>query len=314
MHRLRPLVRFFYGLVFLCCCANEGVAQSAPYAVRYFGVADGLPSRIVHDVATGPAGFTWLLTEYGLYRFDGFEFVAAEQIYPTLDEQALGVQYRSMRTGPDGALWLRPAYFGEDRLHRFDPATGILRNFSDTSWQARTVVLPDERPGYALGGDAQTRRLHRLEAAEVPAVVLEWATETPCPPSARDRLTVSPAGEVYAYDDCLRRATQLLPRRRTLALPPLVSPVPPELFYADSRGRLWWAQPGGALYYLSPGGTIFETLPVAAAYGAPRRMWEDGVGNLVFAVGSRNYTEQLFLLGARRAPIRAIKLGADLTE
>ncbi len=52
-----------------------GPASAQRFAVRTYGMADGLPQTRVNAVAQGPDGYLWFATQGGVSRFDGVEFV-----------------------------------------------------------------------------------------------------------------------------------------------------------------------------------------------------------------------------------------------
>lgn len=55
--------------------ASRGVTPGSGDVMRFrqFTTRDGLPNAIVRQVAQDSLGFMWLATDYGLYRYDGYE-------------------------------------------------------------------------------------------------------------------------------------------------------------------------------------------------------------------------------------------------
>ena len=51
----------------------QGQVQAQEYAIRQFGVDDGLPSSNVYEVKQDDRGFSWIATDQGLVRYDGYE-------------------------------------------------------------------------------------------------------------------------------------------------------------------------------------------------------------------------------------------------
>ncbi|MEO0627038.1 MAG: ATP-binding protein, partial [Bacteroidota bacterium] len=101
-------------------------AQDFPYAVRHYGVSQGLSNEWVSDIAQDDNGYLWLGTQYGLSRFDGHSF----KIYT----------YR-----PDGGLssnWVRGLHVSEQGLLLAPLGQGVqlLDNESgrfSASWQQK---------------------------------------------------------------------------------------------------------------------------------------------------------------------------------
>src|SRR6187399_2394604 len=63
------------------------------------GLPDGAISRIIQD----PAGYLWIATEAGLYRFDGVRFTPIERLY---SGAPAGLFIRAAALDSSGTFWL----------------------------------------------------------------------------------------------------------------------------------------------------------------------------------------------------------------
>jgi ligand-binding sensor domain-containing protein len=64
MRKFFPLILFF--------AATFARAERLP--LKYYTVADGLPSNIINRIFRDSRGFLWFCTNEGLSRFDGYTF------------------------------------------------------------------------------------------------------------------------------------------------------------------------------------------------------------------------------------------------
>jgi diguanylate cyclase (GGDEF)-like protein len=78
-------------LSWLCACGQRSIFEDT---------SQGLGNLNIDALAQDRAGFLWVGTENGLYRFDGFRF----QRYGS-EEGLRGQVIRSLFAGPDGTLW-----------------------------------------------------------------------------------------------------------------------------------------------------------------------------------------------------------------
>ena len=103
------------GLVFTLLLTSAFLSAQE-YNFRTFGVTEGLNNLAVRQVYQDRAGFIWVSTENGIFRYDGERFQAfgPEQGIPSTSGAAFG-------DAPDGSL-LVGGDFGLYRLsgHRFE--------------------------------------------------------------------------------------------------------------------------------------------------------------------------------------------------
>lgn len=124
-----------------CLCMASALNPEAAFALDpdrlpsqflhdEFSRAEGLPSEVVWDLAEDRSGYLWLGTQNGLARFDGQRFtVFGNQTDPAFVSNDI----RSVRTAPDGSLWLGSYGGGALRMYeggftRFDTDDGIAHN------------------------------------------------------------------------------------------------------------------------------------------------------------------------------------------
>ena len=129
--------------------ASVGFAQQLDF--RVYGDAEGLENQSIRVLLQDRAGFLWIGTENGLFRFDGVHFQAyrREQGLPAADIVAL-------HEAGDGTLWVgTPAGLARRRADRFESvAMGVARQVKDrtgiASDQSGTLFVATER-GLAIG-------------------------------------------------------------------------------------------------------------------------------------------------------------------
>jgi diguanylate cyclase (GGDEF)-like protein len=90
---------------------TTGAAWAQEYSFRFFGNAEGLNNLAVRQIYQDRAGFIWVSTENGIFRYDGdrFEGFGPAQGLPISSAAAFG-------EAPDGSL-LTGGAFGLYRLH-----------------------------------------------------------------------------------------------------------------------------------------------------------------------------------------------------
>ena len=97
------------------------LSSGQEYSFRYFGLADGLSNLAVRQIHQDRAGFLWVATENGIFRYDGdrFEQFGSSQGIPASSGAAFG-------DAPDGSL-LAGGDFGVYRLagNRFEKLGSI---------------------------------------------------------------------------------------------------------------------------------------------------------------------------------------------
>ena len=88
-------------------------------AIQYWSTKDGLSNNTISEVLQDKSGYIWMATQYGLNRFDGYEF---KQIrYQPNNKDGLATNWvRSMTQDSSGNIWLAADYGG---IHVLDPIT-----------------------------------------------------------------------------------------------------------------------------------------------------------------------------------------------
>lgn len=102
-------------LATLACASLH--AASLPAAPRFqaLGVAEGLPSSVVYQLAQDPAGFIWIGTEDGLVRYDGVDMRVYR--HDRTDPHSLSAnQVATMLIDRDGNLWTGGEASGLNRM------------------------------------------------------------------------------------------------------------------------------------------------------------------------------------------------------
>ena len=97
MLRLRPV--WLMALVVCCLAAPSAFAQR--YNFKFYGEEEGLKNLAVQAVLQDRAGFLWVGTQDGLYRYDGNHFTAF-----TSRDGLPGTRIEALYESADGTLWV----------------------------------------------------------------------------------------------------------------------------------------------------------------------------------------------------------------
>ncbi|MBX9600915.1 MAG: response regulator [Bryobacteraceae bacterium] len=121
------------------------------YNFRLYGEQEGLGNLSVHSILQDRAGFLWVGTENGLYRYDGSRFVPYGR-----DQGLAGSQVQALHESADGTLWAgTPAGLARLNGDRFETtplggASEVRGRHGIASDQSGTVYVATER-GLAAG-------------------------------------------------------------------------------------------------------------------------------------------------------------------
>ena len=97
MLRLRPVWLIALG----ACCLAAPSAWAQRYNFKFYGEEEGLKNLAVQAVLQDRAGFLWVGTQDGLYRYDGNHFTAF-----TSGDGLPGTRIESLYESADGTLWV----------------------------------------------------------------------------------------------------------------------------------------------------------------------------------------------------------------
>src|SRR5579863_1717673 len=95
MLRLRPV----WLMAFVACCLAAPSAFAQRYNFKFYGEEEGLKNLAVQAVLQDRAGFLWVGTQDGLYRYDGNHFTAF-----TSHDGLPGTRIEALYESADGTL------------------------------------------------------------------------------------------------------------------------------------------------------------------------------------------------------------------
>jgi len=107
-------------------------------------VSNGAPGD-VRELAQTPDGYLWLGTNWGLYRFDGVQFVSLRDL-PGVDSAIVGGGVQRLHASSDGSLWIvwgggsRVTRLQHGRLEQFDAETALPLTFDITESRNGTLI------------------------------------------------------------------------------------------------------------------------------------------------------------------------------
>lgn len=109
---------------------SELVGQQPKISFEKYGVAEGLPERLVSSILQDEQGFIWFTTQNGLVKYDGYHFNTYEPTSQALDSTSLKLKNLSggLIKGKDGKLWIG-GILEPGGLACFDPRTETFRNY-----------------------------------------------------------------------------------------------------------------------------------------------------------------------------------------
>ena len=114
-----------FTLSLLYLSASTGILQAQEYSLRWFGDSEGLGTLDVRNIQQDHTGFLWVVTDNGLYRYDGDRF---EKFGP---KQGIPAEPGAIGEAPDGSL-LVGGHFGLYRLrgNHFEKLSGVAASVS----------------------------------------------------------------------------------------------------------------------------------------------------------------------------------------
>ncbi len=115
---MRPL-RYFLFAVFLVTLGLPTRVEGQRYNFKFYGEEEGLQNLAVQVLLQDRAGFLWVGTQNGLFRFDGSRFAA----FGRADGLPAG-RIGSLHEAGDGTLWVgTPLGLARRQGARFEPVT-----------------------------------------------------------------------------------------------------------------------------------------------------------------------------------------------
>jgi signal transduction histidine kinase/CheY-like chemotaxis protein/streptogramin lyase len=155
-------------LVLSLALSITGLAQQ--YSFRQYGAAEGLQNMVVLSLAQDHAGYIWVGSEAGLYRYDGTRF----HLLGPAEGLPCSTEIHTLYVASDGALWTNAC----NQIFRFDgqtfhsvpgfmgPLAGSQRIAEDT--QGHVIVSTQKGLQEALPakGGSMVLRPYHLTAAQ----------------------------------------------------------------------------------------------------------------------------------------------------
>lgn len=249
--------------------------------------ADGLSQTRVAQIVQDDLGFLWFGTQYGLNRYDGYNF----KLYvnePGNEESASGTFVFALFKDRDGMIWIGWNE-GLDRLDRLDPRTETFTHHriesSEGAQRANTIVhISQDRDGmlWLASGSG----LHRLDPAtgaleqyrrgsepgSLPSNDINWSGE-----DSHGRFWIGSSAGLSEFD---RLSGKVL---RHVQMPDSVQ----VRLFEDRAGRFWITQASGnGLALFDPDldsvtpYSFYEQDPGANALTGVMGIAEDADGNL----------------------------------
>jgi len=97
----RILLVCCYGFLCLLCCTASAQPRMHIEKVE----AEGLTNYYIKCIAQDKAGFMWFGSEEGLFRYDGYSFLAVKN-FPGDPQTICNNNIEFLKAGEDGLLWV----------------------------------------------------------------------------------------------------------------------------------------------------------------------------------------------------------------
>ncbi|MGP8251528.1 MAG: diguanylate cyclase [Terracidiphilus sp.] len=246
--RTIPLTIALLGLAGEILCAQE-------YSFRTFGASEGLTNLTVRRIYQDHAGFIWLSTENGVYRYDGdrFDLFGPAQGLPSNSQAAFG-------EAPDGRL-LVGGNFGLYRLsgNRFEKLATPFKTVS-----GRQSIQSDGKGHTYLGTDAGLVELEPLPGNH------EIAFRSFPQPNGTSRIEANGVftdGDVLWYGCGLELCRMDAHGTRVFSRESGLPPARMLSIRKDLTGNLWVVAEGSGIFVWPAGKARFKrpSLPVPPA-------------------------------------------------
>ena len=214
------------------------VVDGTDIRFAHISTADGLSQTKVDRIVQDDQGFMWFGTQYGLNRYDGYNFkVFAHD--PGDPNSVSGVYIRALFKDRDGTLWVGCDQF----INKFDPKTEtftrypvpfvnhISQDSAGVLWLATSTGL------YAL--DPATGRIHRYshdpnDSSSIGSNVISMSGE-----DKAGRFWVANTGGLDEFDRRTGKVTLHIPLPERPSLAKLLGARWGYSFYEDRFGTFW---------------------------------------------------------------------------
>lgn len=118
-------MKSFYAIILLCFVLFTQFVKAEGYKIEKVEAEGGFPSNLVYKIYQDSKGFIWFGTMYGLYRYDGVNYVSYR--YNPFDSTSIGNDdVISIFEDSKGYLWFG-TYLGG--LSRYNPKTSSFTRF-----------------------------------------------------------------------------------------------------------------------------------------------------------------------------------------
>ncbi len=231
-------------LVLLCLAAS---LEAQHYTFRYYGAEEGLNNLAVQVLLQDSAGFIWVGTQNGLFRYHGQEFIEFGQ------REGLPANYiESLHESPDGTLWVATR-------------SGLYRRQGSRFVGVALPGVSDLTGGHGLAS-ARDGRLYVASAKGL--LVGDWRPGASPDFHYVDLPRPMPAFSVHVQSDrvvwfgCGDGICRLAGDKLSLLGPAQGLPSGSWEGLAEDRHHNLWARGARSLAVLRPGQSSFREMPV----------------------------------------------------
>ncbi len=140
--------RNFLILISVVFVFQTGFSQR--YFIKTYNIKDGLPTRSVNDACQDKNGIMWFATNFGVSKYDGFNFTNYDNTSGLPDQH-----YKRIKMDEKGVIWVMPenptdtiVFFINNRWEKIHPPSGVIQNHQLNSFD---IVYKNGRPVICIG-------------------------------------------------------------------------------------------------------------------------------------------------------------------
>lgn len=275
-------LRLIPALILMLLAPLAATAVKTPFRVRHLDASPGLSNTMINKVTEDSAGFVWIGTSSGLYRYDGYTLKDFRG--KSLAETSVLNNYvEDIQEDADGRLWV----MADSRWLVYDPLTGkktddlgpLLKEYGIEGNVSTVFNSPDKTLWLAVDGKGvYSVKDGRTRLAPLPGRVGGKVTDIVSVPGGV--ACVSSDGNLTLID---RNGTKVT---KSTKAPEIASENADYVYvaYPDRKQRLWIIRNDRLMLYdIASGQWLNHLLPDNGRTGVVKTMFQDKAGNLWIA-------------------------------
>ncbi|MDO8996994.1 MAG: two-component regulator propeller domain-containing protein, partial [Sediminibacterium sp.] len=157
---MKPFPGFAFFLLILLRLTQPAYSQSSTLRFEQLTEKDGLSDTGVVSILQDRDGFMWFGTNYGLNKYDGYNFTVFQHDPNNPAQTMKGVLTRAIHEDKEGNLWVTTQ--GGGGLNKIDKPTGSITTFLNRLGSAFGSLYEDRQGFLWIGSGGTSERLVRF--------------------------------------------------------------------------------------------------------------------------------------------------------